>query len=125
MILIKARRVRGHAICMIAAVVSSIVFLACYLIYHYLKLKAGVALTRFPASGWRPVYLAILISHTILAVVILPMIAMTLWRAWKRQWEGHRRIASPTFWLWLYVSVTGVIVYWMLYHMAPRIAAVV
>ena len=122
MMMIKARKVKAHAVCMIAAVVASTAFLACYLTYHYLN---GGKVTRFPASPWRSVYLAILISHTILAVVILPLIAMTLVRAWRRQWEAHRRIASPTFWLWLYVSVTGVVVYWMLYHLAPRIAAVV
>lgn len=122
MIMIKARKVKAHAACMIAAVVASTAFLACYLTYHYLN---GGKVTRFPAGPWKSLYLAILISHTILAVVILPMIAMTLWRAWRRQWGAHRRIASPTFWLWLYVSVTGVVVYWMLYHLAPRIASVV
>ena len=122
MMMIKARRVKAHAVCMIAAVVASTAFLACYLTYHYLN---GGKPTRFPASPWKSLYLAILISHTILAVVILPLIVMTLSRAWRRQWEAHRRIASPTFWLWLYVSVTGVVVYWMLYHLAPRIAAVV
>ena len=122
MMMIKARKIKAHAVCMIAAVVASTAFLACYLTYHYLN---GGKVTRFPASPWRSVYLAILISHTILAVVILPLIVMTLVRAWRRQWEAHRRIASPTFWLWLYVSVTGVVVYWMLYQLAPRIAAVV
>jgi uncharacterized membrane protein YozB (DUF420 family) len=122
MIMIKFRKVKAHAACMIAAVVSSVAFLACYLTYHYLN---GGKPTRFPGGPWKSVYLTILISHTILAVVILPLIVMTLVRAWRRQWEAHRRIASPTFWLWLYVSVTGVVVYWMLYHLAPRIAAVV
>jgi protein SCO1/2/putative membrane protein len=122
MIMIKARKVKAHAACMIAAVVASTAFLACYLTYHYLN---GGRPTRFPESPWKPVYLTILISHTILAVVILPMIAMTLVRAWRRQWDRHRRIASPTFWLWLYVSVTGVVVYWMLYVLGPRIVAVV
>jgi protein SCO1/2/putative membrane protein len=122
MIMIKFRKVKSHSACMIAAVLSSVAFLACYLTYHYLN---GGKPTRFPDGPWKSVYLTILISHTILAVVILPLIVMTLVRAWRRQWEAHRRIASPTFWLWLYVSVTGVVVYWMLYHLAPRIAAVV
>jgi protein SCO1/2/putative membrane protein len=122
MIMIKSRKVKAHAVCMIAAVVASTAFLACYLTYHYLN---GGKVTRFPAGPWKALYMVILISHTILAVVILPMIAMTLVRAWRRQWAAHRRIASPTFWLWLYVSVTGVAVYWMLYHLGPRIAAVV
>jgi protein SCO1/2 len=121
MMMIKARKVRAHAVCMIAAVIASTAFLACYLTYHYLN---GGKPTRFPESPWKPVYLAILISHTILAVVILPLIVMTLTRAARRQWDRHRRIAAPTFWLWLYVSATGVIVYWMLYELAPRIAAV-
>ena len=121
MMMIKARKVRAHAVCMIAAVIASTAFLACYLTYHYLN---GGKPTRFPESPWKPVYLAILISHTILAVVILPLIVMTLTRAARRQWDRHRRIARPTFWLWLYVSATGVIVYWMLYELAPRIVAV-
>jgi protein SCO1/2/putative membrane protein len=121
MMMIKARKVKAHAVCMIAAVIASIAFLACYLTYHYLN---GGRPTRFPESPWKPVYLAILISHTILAVVILPLIVMTLVRAARRQWDRHRRIARPTFWLWLYVSATGVIVYWMLYVLAPRIVAV-
>jgi protein SCO1/2/putative membrane protein len=123
MVLIQAKRVRMHAAVMITAVVTSMAFLACYLVYHYLKLKAGSATTTFPESSWRPVYLAILISHTILAIVIVPLIIATLVLAWRRAWTWHRRIARPTFWLWLYVSVTGVMVYFMLYQMAPRIVA--
>lgn len=121
MMLIQAKRVRMHAAVMITAVVTSTAFLTCYLIYHYLKYKAGAATTTFPESPWRPVYLTILISHTILAIVIMPMIIITLVLAWRRSWAAHRRIARPTFWLWLYVSVTGVVVYFMLYQLAPRI----
>jgi protein SCO1/2/putative membrane protein len=123
MMLIQARRVRLHATFMIAAVISSTVFLACYLTYHTLKYQAGSATTAFPASPVRPLYLVILISHTILAVAVVPLVVMTLIRAARRQWDRHRRIAKPTFWIWLYVSATGVIVYWMLYHLAPRIVA--
>lgn len=123
MMLIQAKRVRMHAAVMITAVVTSAAFLTCYLIYHYLKYKAGAATTTFPESSWRPVYLVILISHTILAVVIVPLIIVTLVLAWRRSWVAHRRIARPTFWLWLYVSVTGVVVYFMLYQLAPRIVA--
>ena len=122
-VLIKAGRVRAHAYFVIAALLSSAAFLASYLTYHTLKMQSGEALTRFPESSWRPLYLVILVSHTILAVVILPMIALSLWRAYRRQWDRHRRIAMPTFAAWMYVSVTGVIVYWMLYHLAPKIAA--
>jgi protein SCO1/2/putative membrane protein len=123
MMLIQARRVRLHATFMIAAVISSTVFLGCYLTYHTLKYQAGSATTAFPESPVRPLYLVILISHTILAVVVVPLVVMTLIRAARRQWDKHRRIAKPTFWIWLYVSATGVIVYWMLYHLAPRIVA--
>ena len=118
-VMIKAKRYRAHAYFVIAALVMSAAFLACYLTYHALK---GGVVTRFPESPWRTPYLAVLISHTILAVVILPMVAMSVWRAYRRRWDKHRRIAAPTFWLWLYVSVTGVVVYWMLYHLAPRLA---
>jgi protein SCO1/2 len=117
---IRWKMVRAHAACLIVAVVASGVFLGCYVTYHYMK--RGIV-TQFPQHSIRPVYLGILISHTILAVVVLPMIIMSLVRAWRRQWDRHRRIARPTFWIWLYVSVTGVIVYWMLYHLAPRLTA--
>ncbi len=123
MMFIQIRRVRIHAALMIAAVISSTIFLACYLTYHTLKYQAGSATTVFPTSPIRPLYLVILLSHTILAVVVVPLVVMTLIRAWRRQWDRHRRIAKPTFWIWLYVSATGVIVYWMLYHLAPRIVA--
>jgi protein SCO1/2 len=125
MMAIQGRRVRVHATLMIAAVTTSTLFLGCYLTYHYLKWQSGSATTKFPESGLKPVYLAILISHTILAVVIVPLIFITLIRAWRRRWDAHRRIAKPTFWLWLYVSATGVIVYWMLYHLAPKMPGVV
>jgi protein SCO1/2 len=121
--LIQARRVRLHAITMILAVCASGAFLVCYVAYHYLKWQAGSTTTRFPANSFKPLYLTILLSHTILAVVVLPMVIVTLVRAARRQWERHRKIAAPTFWIWLYVSATGVIVYWMLYHLAPRMAA--
>jgi protein SCO1/2 len=121
MMLIQMRLVRTHATVMVLAVITSAAFLACYLIFHYLKFQAGSATTRFPESPWRPFYLGILISHTILAVVIVPLIILTLVRAWRRDWVRHRRIAKPTFWLWLYVSATGVVVYFMLYQLAPRI----
>jgi uncharacterized membrane protein YozB (DUF420 family) len=120
-VLIKLRRIRSHAAMMLAAVVTSTAFLACYLTYHWLRSRQGIVVTRFPPSTWRPVYLIILISHTFLAVVILPLIAITLWRAYRRQWDRHRRISVITFPLWFYVSVTGVIIYWMLYHLAAKI----
>lgn len=117
--LIKARRYTAHATMMLAAVVTSTAFLACYLTYHWMRVRQGITVTHFPQSHLRPVYLTILISHTLLAVTILPLIAMTLFRAFRRQWFRHKRISSWTFPLWLYVSVTGVVIYWMLYHVAP------
>jgi protein SCO1/2/putative membrane protein len=117
---IRWKLVRAHAACMICAVGASAAFLACYVTYHTMK---GGVVTRFPEHSIKPFYTGILLSHTILAVVILPMIVMTLVRAARRQWDRHRRISRPTFWLWLYVSVTGVVVYWMLYHLAPTLTA--
>ena len=118
---IKRGRIRAHGWTMVAAVVTSTAFLACYLTYHYLRSRTGEAVTRFPESSWRPVYMTILLTHTVLAVVILPLIALTLWRAYRRQWTLHRRISVVTLPLWFYVSVTGVIIYWMLYHLAPTL----
>jgi protein SCO1 len=120
MMMIQAKRIRAHAALMIAAVVTSTLFLACYLTYHYMK--AGVV-TKYPDVRFKSLYYTVLISHTILAVVVVPLVFVTLKRAWLRQWESHRRIARPTFWIWLYVSATGVLVYWMLYQLAPRLAA--
>ena len=104
---------RAHATMMISATVVSAIFLACYLTYHTLH---GEKSTSAHPGILRDVYLAILLPHLLLAVVMLPMIFLTLWRAYHRDWGRHRRIARPTFWIWLYVSVTGVIVYFMLYH---------
>jgi uncharacterized membrane protein YozB (DUF420 family) len=111
---IKAGKWRAHACLMISATVVSAVFLACYLTYHALH---GERTTRLHAHDWlRNLYLAVLIPHLIMAVVMLPMIYLTLLRAWRRDWAGHRRIAPATFWIWLYVSVSGVVVYFLLYH---------
>ena len=118
---IRARRFVAHATMMIAAVITSAAFLVCYLIYHALRVRMGITLTRFPDSALRPLYLTILLTHTVLAIVILPLVLTTLWRAGRRQWDRHRRISVIAFPLWLYVSVTGVIIYWMLYHVAPTL----
>lgn len=104
-----------HQRCMISAFAVSAVFLICYLVYHY---YAGS--TKFTATGWiRPVYFSILISHVILAAAIVPMILMTMWRAWKKDFEKHKKIARWTWPLWMYVSVTGVLIYLMLYQWFP------
>jgi len=123
LVFIKRQMVRSHAASMIAAFCTSTVFLACYITYHTYRLMHGISVTHFPASRWKIVYLIILNTHTLLAVVTVPLVIITLLRAWRRQWEKHRRIAVWTFPIWLYVSVTGVIIYWMLYHLAPMIVA--
>ncbi len=69
----------------------------------------------------RGIYLLILFPHILLAGVMVPMIGIALWRAYNRQWSRHHRIAVPTFWIWFYVSVTGVVIYWMLYHLFPSL----
>jgi len=110
---IKRGRMAAHRAVMITALISSSLFLAFYLYYH-----AHVGSVRFQGQGWsRPVYFTVLISHTILAVVIVPMVIITLSRALRGRFDRHRAIARWTFPLWMYVSVTGVIVYVMLYHL--------
>lgn len=113
---------RAHAVLMLSALATSAAFLACYVTYHSYRMRHGIGVSRFPASPWRPVYLSILIPHTILAVAILPLIGTTVIMAALRKWPAHRRVAIITFPLWLYVSITGVVVYWMLYHLAPTLA---
>jgi uncharacterized membrane protein YozB (DUF420 family) len=110
---IKRGRMAAHRAFMIAALACSTIFLACYLYYHW-----HVGSVHFQGQGWsRPVYFSILISHTILAAVIVPMIIITLSRALRERFDRHRAIARWTYPLWMYVSVTGVIVYFMLYHL--------
>ena len=112
-ILIRRGKVRAHKACMLSAVGTSTLFLACYLTYHYFH-----GTTRFLGQGLvRPLYFSILISHTVFAVVIVPLVLTTLYRALRGRFELHRRIARWTLPAWLYVSVTGVVVYWMLYHL--------
>ena len=119
-IAIKRRRVRLHMYLMLSALVVSAAFLTSYLIYHAnVGEKSTAQMPGLP--GWlRAVYRLILFPHILLAAVMVPMIGMTLWRAYHRQWTRHRRIARPTYWIWVYVSVTGVVIYWMLYHLFPR-----
>ncbi len=110
---IKRGRLAAHRAFMIAAVVSSTVFLCSYLYFHY-----HVGSVHFQGRGWsRPVYFTILISHVILAAAIVPLVIITLIRALRERFDKHRAIARWTYPLWLYVSVTGVIVYVMLYHL--------
>jgi len=112
---IRRRRITAHKACMVAALLVSTLFLISYIYYHY---HHGA--TVFPGTGWvRTLYFAILIPHTMLAVVIVPLALTTVYRAWRGRFERHKRIARWTLPLWLFVCVTGVVVYWMLYHLYP------
>ncbi len=110
-VFIRSGKIRLHRACMIAAFLCSTLFLVLYVYFH---LHAGVI--RFGGHGWiHPVYIALLVSHTTLAVVIVPLVLITLTRALRERFAQHRAIARWTLPLWLYVSITGVIVYWLLY----------
>jgi uncharacterized membrane protein YozB (DUF420 family) len=115
---IKLRKIKLHATLMLSAVVTSAVFLGCYIVYHLSVPPKSIGL---PHGPLRTGYLILLASHVILAIGMLPMIWLTLWRALHKQWKQHLAIAPPTFWIWFYVSVTGVVVYWFLYHLAPSL----
>ena len=110
---IRRRSIQAHRACMLAALVVSAAFLTSYLIYHY-----NVGSVPFRGTGWmRPVYFFILITHVVLAALILPLVLRTAYLAMQARFERHAAIARWTFPLWLYVSVTGVVVYVMLYHL--------
>jgi len=113
--LIRRRSIRAHRACMIAAFITSVLFLISYLVYHY---HHGA--TRFTGQGWvRPLYFMILITHTMLAALIVPFVLVTLYRAARGRFVSHARLARWTLPMWLYVSVTGVVVYLMLYRLYP------
>ena len=110
---IQRGRMAAHRAVMLTAVVTSSLFLTSYLYYHF-----HVGSVPFQGHGWwRPVYFTILISHTVLAVSIVPLVIITLTRALRERYDRHRAIAGWTYPLWLYVSVTGVVIYFMLYHL--------
>jgi len=109
---IRKRRVQAHRNCMVAAFCMSSLFLVTYLVHH-----AQVGSVRFEGQGWtRGLYFALLIPHVVLAGVIVPLALFTLYRGWTGRIARHRAIARYTLPLWLYVSVSGVLIYWMLYH---------
>jgi putative membrane protein len=111
--LIRARRIEAHRKTMLAAFTTSTLFLVSYLVYH-----AQVGSVHFQGTGAiRTVYFTILITHTILAAAVAPMVVVTLFRGLKGRFEKHRKLARMTLPVWLYVSVTGVVVYAMLYHL--------
>lgn len=116
-IAVKNKRVKMHKWAMISAFVASAVFLIGYLTRFYLT-----GAHRFPDVGlWRTIYLVILFSHMILAVATVPLVIRTLFLAYKKRFDEHRRIAKYTFPIWFYVSLTGVVVYLMLYQLAPAL----
>jgi uncharacterized membrane protein YozB (DUF420 family) len=112
----------AHRNCMIGAFATSTLFLACYLTYHgYLGLYLHRGPTVFRDPAWfRPVYLAVLLTHTVLAVVIVPLVLVTLRRGLRLRFELHKKIARWTWPLWMYVSVTGVLIYLLLYQIFPQ-----
>ena len=112
-VLIRFGRKEAHRFCMVAAFLLSVGFLASYLTYHTLH-----GSTPFPGTGWsRPIYFSLLVSHIVLAVSVLPFSLITLYQAVRGNFRRHRRIARWTLPIWLYVSVTGVLVYVMLYRL--------
>jgi putative membrane protein len=112
-VLIKRGRREAHERAMLAALGSSALFLTSYVAYHI-----QVGSVRFRHTGLiRPIYFAILITHVILAFAIVPLVIITVVHAWRQRFDPHRRIARVTLPLWAYVSVTGVVIYWMLYHL--------
>ena len=109
---IRLRRVTAHRACMLLALLASALFLTSYVVYH-----ARVGSIPYRGSGWlRPAYFTILISHTVLAVAIVPLVAITVARALRTDFARHAAIARVTLPIWIYVSITGVVVYLMLYH---------
>ena len=114
---IKKGNKTAHRNCMISAFVTSAVFLTCYLTYHF----STEVVTKFVEPEWfRPIYFVLLITHVVLAVVILPLIFITLSRALKERFDKHRKIARWTWPLWMYVSITGVLIYLLLYQIFPQ-----
>ncbi len=113
-VFIRRKQVEAHKRTMLSAFGVSVVFLTCYLIYHSFHFSQP-----FQGTGFiRPVYFSILVSHILLAALVPFLAAVTIYRGLKGHWDKHRRIARITYPIWLYVSVTGVMIYFMLYHWA-------
>lgn len=121
-VFIKRKNMNAHKNCMIAAFITSTLFLACYLTYHiYLAAVLHRGPTKFVDPAWfRPIYLTILFTHLVLAVTIVPMVFMTMSRGLRQRFDSHRKIARWTWPLWMYVSVTGVLIYFLLYQIFPQ-----
>jgi uncharacterized membrane protein YozB (DUF420 family) len=120
--LIKRGKRAAHARAMLAATVFGAAFLAGYVYYHFF-VQPEIGPTRFNGTGLsRPAYFALLVSHVVLAAANVPLVIVTLWRAKRQDWERHRRIARLAWPVWFYVSVTGILVYLVLYHWNPSAA---
>lgn len=121
-VMIRARRVLAHKACMLAASATSAAFLVSYVTYHYHLYAIGQGPVRFPGTGApRYAYLTMLATHTVLAMVIVPLVIITLARALRSNFPAHKRIARWTLPIWAYVSVTGVLIYVVLYQIyAPQ-----
>jgi len=121
-VFIKRGNKTAHRNCMVGALVTSTAFLACYLYYHYeMKRVYGEAHTRFLDPAWfRPIYLVILFTHLIGAIAIVPLVLLTVSRAVRQKFELHKKIARWTWPIWMYVSVTGVVIYLLLYQIFPQ-----
>ena len=112
-VFIRRKNIIAHRKCMVSAFTTSAVFLGCYLTYHF----SVRAVTKFSGQGWiRPIYFSLLISHVLLAMIILPLAFVTLTRGLSQRFDAHRKIARWTWPIWMYVSVTGVLVYVLLYQ---------
>lgn len=122
LLLIKKGKTEAHKKAMLAAFATSVAFLACYLTYHVaLHHYTGSGSRSYPADApERPLYRGILLTHVFLAAAVPVLAILTIRSGLKADWTRHRRLAKITFPVWLYVSVTGVVIYWMLYHYAAR-----
>ena len=119
---IKRKEIQKHRACMVSAVVTSALFLISYLIHHAIRTYFfGLGPTKFTGEGIiRPVYFLILGTHTVLATIVAPLVIFIFWKALKGQFQVHKKIARLVFPVWLYVSVTGVVVYLLLYQFFPN-----
>jgi uncharacterized membrane protein YozB (DUF420 family) len=116
-VMIRAKRILAHKTCMIGATITSAIFLVSYVMYHYHLYVTGQGPVHFPGTGApRYAYLTMLTTHTILAIIIVPLVIMSLVRALRSNFPAHKRIARWTLPLWAYVSVTGVLIYVVLYQ---------
>jgi uncharacterized membrane protein YozB (DUF420 family) len=120
---VRAGRKVAHRNCMIAALCTSAAFLACYVYYHWkMQQVHGTAHTKFVDPAWfRPIYLVILLTHLVGAMLIVPLVLMTVTRAARERFEAHKSIARWTLPIWLYVSATGVVIYLLLYRIFPQV----